>query len=359
MKHPHPRPVSRVCTHTAVLIADANSNARGSAMPSYLQYVDQRHVDQVITISSLSKADGYGNHGVTATPSPPEAPFPSSYATDFDSLPLNADEPYLSDQAGHWEVRAEANADDDNREAPAAAAAAAAAAPLSVHTARSSSSSNQVLRQVCPEIGVVYRGDLLPIAVLGGVGWQDTTASLRFKLESVSAAGFYLGLRVRNIHHGPATQPLPQATRMTGLYLAIYMNGTVAVLNDNYAIQEGSAPDLRPQQDDRAPPSAAALPTTAASFGVAGESAPLPVLQTPSARVQTVPPLSLNTWYNLSLAVVGDQLAWNVDGTKGNATLNEALYPPSGQLAIGLVDYGLASIDDLAVVDHPRAPVAV
>lgn len=348
-----------MCTHSAVLIADANSNARGSAMPSYLQSVDQRHVDQVITISSLSKADGYGNHGVAATPSPPEAPFPSSYATDFDSLPLNADEPYLSDQAGHWEVRAEANADDDNREAPAAAAAAAAAAPLSVHTARSSSSSNQVLRQVCPEIGVVYRGDLLPIAVLGGVGWQDTTASLRFKLESVSAAGFYLGLRVRNIHHGPATQPLPQATRMTGLYLAIYMNGTVAVLNDNYAIQEGSAPDLRPQQDDRAPPSAAALPTTAASFGVAGESAPLPVLQTPSARVQTVPPLSLNTWYNLSLAVVGDQLAWNVDGTKGNATLNEALYPPSGQLAIGLVDYGLASIDDLAVVDHPRAPVAV
>ena len=125
------------------------------------------HVDQVITISTLSRADGYGRHGAAATLPPVSAPFPSSYANDFDSLPLNADEPYLSDQAGHWEVRADS--------------AAAAAITNNSSSSKTISSSNQVLKHVCPEIGVVYRGDRLPIGVLGGVAWRDTAVSLRFR----------------------------------------------------------------------------------------------------------------------------------------------------------------------------------
>ena len=55
-----------------------------------------------------------------------------------------------------------------------------------------------MLKHVCPEQGVVYRGDRLPVAVLGSVGWENATASMRFRLESAAAQGFYVGLRVLN-----------------------------------------------------------------------------------------------------------------------------------------------------------------
>ena len=68
------------------------------------------HVDQVLTLTSLPRSAGFGNHGGTATTPPAAAPFPSHYENNFDNDPLNSDEPYLSDQAGHWEVREDGGA---------------------------------------------------------------------------------------------------------------------------------------------------------------------------------------------------------------------------------------------------------
>ena len=63
-----------------------------------------------------------------------------------------------------------------------------------------------------------------------------------------------------------------------------------------------------------------------------------------------MPPLALHAWYSLSVALDGQQLWWALNDTQATVTLsNSSGYPVRGQLAIGLVDYGLASIDDLVV----------
>ena len=63
-----------------------------------------------------------------------------------------------------------------------------------------------------------------------------------------------------------------------------------------------------------------------------------------------MPPLALHAWYTLSVSLHGPQLRWSLNGTQGRVTLGHSGdYPARGQLAIGLVDYGLASIDDLVV----------
>ena len=72
------------------------------------------------------------------------APFPDSYTNDFEAAALNSEAPYLSDQAGKWEVRAEK---------------ATLNPPSSLGT-EASSKPNQVLSQVCVEQGVVYRASL-------------------------------------------------------------------------------------------------------------------------------------------------------------------------------------------------------
>jgi hypothetical protein len=120
----------------------------------------------------------YGNHGKPARPAPPSAPFPSVYANDFDGLALNSDEPYLADQAGHWEVRKEVWG-----------------------------AANNVLRHVVPSIGVVYRHDRLPIAVLGNPGWRDLNASLKFRIEDKNADGIYIGVRALNTRTDPHADP--------------------------------------------------------------------------------------------------------------------------------------------------------
>ena len=73
---------------------------------------------------------------------PASAPFPDSYANNFEDAALNSEAPYLSDQAGKWEVRAEKSILLDDAGA-------------------SSSAPNQVLSQVCVEQGVVYRASPL------------------------------------------------------------------------------------------------------------------------------------------------------------------------------------------------------
>ena len=76
---------------------------------------------------------GFGNHPPSTSP-PASATFPDRYANNFEDVALNSEAPFLSDQAGKWEVRAEKS---------------------------SSSKPNQVLSQVCVEQGVVYRASPL------------------------------------------------------------------------------------------------------------------------------------------------------------------------------------------------------
>jgi len=244
--------------------------------------------DHVVTATTLSRAAGFGRHGTTVTPPPPSAPFPAKYANDFDTLALDSDEPYLADQAGHWEVRAEGGG-----------------------------SSNHVLRHVCPAIGVVYRGDTNPIAVLGSPDWADLNVSLRFRMESKAAKGIYFGVRARNKGRGgdPAANPLPQGTHIAGAYIAVYLNGSTAVVNESSAV------------------------TTAGGNGRAAAS-----------------DIAMNTWYNMSLSVRGSMLRWDyarsdghADGGRGSAVLAPQDYPNVGQFGLGLVDYGMAAIDDLAI----------
>ena len=256
-------------------------------------------VDHVITISSLARSAGHGNHGAAAVPPPASAPFPLHYENDFEDAALDTDEPYLADQAGHWEVRV-----DDQR-----------AANGSVDGA-----SNQVLKFVVPEIGVVYRGDKVPIAVLGGVGWENVTVRMRFRLENASAGGFYLGLRVLNHQRAPggdpAAHPIPQCTRILGTYLVWYLNGTTAVVGDNYYVQDGLNASL----------AAAPAPPTA-----------------------PVPPLGLNVWHNVTMSISGSRLSWSLGDVKDSIVLDPSQYPAHGQLAIGLVDFGGAAIDDIVI----------
>ena len=52
--------------------------------------------DQVVTMTTLQRAAGFGNH---PKPTPPASkPFPAGYKNDFDASALNSEEPYLSDQ---------------------------------------------------------------------------------------------------------------------------------------------------------------------------------------------------------------------------------------------------------------------
>eukprot|EP00035_Acanthoeca_spectabilis_P033897 m.25971 g.25971 ORF g.25971 m.25971 type:complete len:1077 (+) comp6262_c0_seq1:117-3347(+) len=259
-------------------------------------------VDHVLTVTSLPRST-HGNHGTPGSAVPPSAPFPPHYANDFDSAALDSDEPMLADQAGHWEVRAEGPG-----------------------------LSNQVLRQVCPAIGVVYRGDRLPIAVLGSPDWVHLSVRLRFRVESVTAAGIYFGVRARNKQQTPgvpAAHPLPQGTRIAGVYLALYLNGTASIANDNYALFAGSSSDTRPM------------------VGVKSN-------ETISLMSHSSAPLSLNVWYNLELTVRGEVLAWqytDAQGAGGNGSqrLEPKTFPTAGQFAVGLPDYGTASIDDLNI----------
>ena len=251
--------------------------------------------DQVVTLSSLPRAT-HGKRGAAPTPPPASAPFPSSYANDFDNATLNSEEAYLSDQAGKWEIRAD-------------------------------KAGGQVLSHVSPEIGVVYRGDVRPVSVLGSPDWKDAEASLRFRIEDTAAKGFWVSLRTLN--HGaqyPACKRpacLPQATNIRGVYLVLELSGAWKVCNSTYAV------------DPSTPPPDAAL---------SGRDAPL----------------KLNAWYNVTISVKDEQLAWSLqpddDARKDAAPpvsrtlkLATGVFPTAGQLGIGLADYGLASIDALRV----------
>jgi len=169
-----------------------------------------------LTLPHVHDVQGFGNHPPSTSP-PASAPFPDRYANNFEGVALNSEAPFLSDQAGKWEVRAE----------------------------KSSSKPNQVLSQVCIEQGVVYRasprshevsshhsypdcsnldrflaryavplaekhatgispshwhtgGDRRPISVLGSTLWKAMSVRLRFRLDDSRAQGFVLAVRACN-----------------------------------------------------------------------------------------------------------------------------------------------------------------
>eukprot|EP01079_Euglenida_sp_SAG-EU17-18_P000934 gene934-2582_t len=249
--------------------------------------------DEVVTATSLAAGPGgHGRHGLAASRPPPPAPFPASYTNDFDAAAVDSDEPYLADQAGHWEVRRE----------------------------NDTSTGNQVLRHVCPELGVTYRGDTVPIAVLGDPAWADLHVTLRFQIESPSAGGLYVGVRAANHQKtpgDPSEYPLPQATHVIGAYFALYLDGGWNVVPNNTAVVT-------------------------------------------STRQGSGPPLVVGLWYNLTVAVRGQLVEWNYvpsttiglssgGGGSGNKTLDPGFAPSAGQFALGLPAYGLAAIDDLVI----------
>lgn len=152
---------------------------------------------------------------------------------------------------------------------------------------------------------------------MGDVEWENVTASLKFRLEDPNAKGFYLSLRTLNSAdpEAPGGTTLPQATNINGIYLIFEMDGTWRL-----------APSTRDRWNV----------TTAGG----------PML-----------PLILHKWYNVSASVIGEQLNFLLqpsiadEAAKISRTLKLAkdVFPDRGQLGIGLIDYGLASIDDLNV----------
>ena len=208
---------------------------------------------------------------------------------------------------GEWEIRAEAAQDT------------------------STGTNNQVLRHVCAERGVVYRGDTRPISVLGSSSWRDTSVRLRFKLEDAQTQGFVVSLRMCNHamptwkDHDPnlscrqkpddRNQVLPQATNVNGVYVVLKMDGAVQLANSTLGVDS-------------------------------------------AVTHANVAPLRLHRWYNLSVAMSNQRLSWSLVGSAGVPTavsgtieVPVASFPVQGQIGLGLVDYGTASIDDLVVED--------
>jgi len=242
--------------------------------------------DQVVTASSLPRAT-HGRRGEAHTPPPASAPFPATYANDFQGEALDSEDLYFSDQAGKWEVRVDG---DDP--------------------------SNRVLSQVSPEIGVVYRGDTRPISVLGDTAWRNAQASLRFRLEDANTQGFWLSLRTLNAGTNSSQGGLlPQGTNIAGLYLVLQLDGAWRLASST--VGEGWFNE-----------------SIASGRGAA---------------------LRLRQWYNLSMAVAEQRLDWSLQGAAAAEPMSHTLqladdtFPPAGQLGMGLVGYGLASVDDLRV----------
>jgi hypothetical protein len=58
------------------------------------------HPDSIFTISSMDRGQQHGS----VAPPPPNAPFPSPYAEDFQGYAPDSMPRYFSDQAGSWAV---------------------------------------------------------------------------------------------------------------------------------------------------------------------------------------------------------------------------------------------------------------
>jgi hypothetical protein len=243
------------------------------------------------------------------------------YTNDFETLPLNSEEPYLSDQAGKWEIRME---EDGHRSGANHTEGSGAATVAAVEASSESPSSNQVLRHVCLQQGVVYRGDRRPISVLGSVGWRDMNVSARFRLEDAAAAGFVVAVRACNLGcqvkvPDDRNQVLPQGTNIQGVYVVWGLDGKIQITNSTYGVVPPSAPDQ-------------------------------------ASTVLGVVPLKLHTWYNVSISVVAQKLTWHVHEPTHTSSQPQTIelpvdgFPAAGQVGIGLIDYGMAAIDDLVVV---------
>jgi hypothetical protein len=128
-------------------------------------------------------------------------------------------------------------------------------------------------------------------------------------------------------------QVLPQGTNIHGVYLAWGLDGSVQLANSTYGIQ------------------------TLASLAKSHEQTEEKV------GAWRVPPLAIGQWYNLSVSIGAGHsgnvscVGWTLSGSDGVPTRRTFTLPPNGgggyptqgQLGLGLISYGAASIDDLVV----------
>merc|ERR1711966_393090 len=175
----------------------------------------------VVTLSTLPQVQ---RHGSFPDAVPASAPFPATYSTDFTETPLNSEPKFFADQSGKFEVR-----EIDGR---------------------------RVMRQVCPQIGIVYRHDTRPLSVLGSDRWTNTNLQLEFLLEEENATGVFVGIHVQNLGNGGQGHG-KETTDMKGIFVAInstswHVARTVKQLGQTragvgmYAVESsGALPDMR------------------------------------------------------------------------------------------------------------------
>jgi hypothetical protein len=170
-----------------------------AATSPYISFTMKKNT--VVTLSTLPPTQQHGNF--TASPAP--TPFPSSYATNFTEQPVYSAPAYFADQAGTFEIRNAHGMHGDFR---------------------------NVMRQVCPERGVVYRGDTRPLTVIGSPKWTDVAMRFEFNIEEANATGVFAGVRVQNLAwpETPGQGGGLETTNMKGLFVGIGLtNWTVAL----------------------------------------------------------------------------------------------------------------------------------
>lgn len=147
-------------------------------------------VDALITITTCR---GCG-HKAEPPPSKPSQPFPTSYADDFDSYPLESEAAYFTDQAGSWQI---VQADDE--------------------------AHGRVMRQSVPLHPVSWSGDFSPYSIIGDISWRKMSVVADILIEPVASGpsgAAFIGAWSRT-----CCQP-------SGVYFAVWPdNGTWAVSN--------------------------------------------------------------------------------------------------------------------------------
>ena len=94
---------------------------------------------------------------------PPAAPFPTTYADNFEGYNVSSEARYFTDQAGSFEI------------------------------VDSGASHGLVMRQMAPLLPICWSSDFAPFSVIGDTKWSDTLVSVSVLIEATGAA--YVGAR--------------------------------------------------------------------------------------------------------------------------------------------------------------------
>jgi hypothetical protein len=165
----------------------------GSATSRYISFT--MRTNSVVSLSTLPPTQRHGNFTAMAVPAP--TPFPRSYSTNFSDQPVDSAPVYFADQSGTFEI----GPLDHSQPTPRG--------PV-------------VMRQVCPERGIVYRGDERPLTVLGSPHWADVSMQYNFSIEDANSSGVFAGVRVQNL--GWPGAPRKETTNMKGLFVGLELS---------------------------------------------------------------------------------------------------------------------------------------